>query len=171
MQNKLPEVLTEEEFVQIIKKVKKEHHRVAFLLGFYQCMRISEVVKIKQENVRYLEHLIEIKEAKGGKDRHIPIMKPTLLPEQTVMRALKKIPIIKCGTRALQMSFKKYAKEILGRDLHFHSLRHGGATWLLTVKKWDPRQTQRFLGHSKLDTTMIYTHVRPQDLVDLEWSD
>ena len=98
-------------------------------------------------------------------------MKPTLLSEQTIIRALKKIPIKKCGMRALQISFKNYAMKVLGRDLHFHSLRHGGATWLLNKKKWDVRQVQRFLGHSRLDTTQIYTHISPQDLVDLEWKE
>jgi integrase len=168
MQKKLPETITEEEFVTLLKEVRKNHHRAAFILGFYQGMRISEVVNLTQENIRVNEKLLLIKDSKGGKDRHIPILKPTKLGEQTVIRALKEVPI-SCGVRALQIAFKNYSKKALNRDLHFHTLRHGCATWLLNVKKWDPRQTQRFLGHSRLDTTMIYTHVSPQDLVDLEW--
>jgi len=167
---KLPKTITEEEFVKLLRRVKKDHHKAAFILAFYQGMRISEVVNLKSENVRFQEHLIEIKQGKGSKDRHIPIVKPLLMGEQTVIRALRKLPI-PCGIRALEISFKGYAKKVLKKDLHFHTLRHGCATWLLNKKKWDTRQIQRFLGHSRLETVQIYTHVSPQDLVDLEWGE
>jgi integrase/recombinase XerD len=165
---KLPQTITEEEFVKVIKKVRKNHHKAAFILGFYQGLRVSEVINLKPENIRFNEHIIEIKQAKGKKDRHIPIVKPLLMGEQTVIRALRRVPIT-CSIRALQISFKGYVNKVLKRDLHFHTLRHGSATWLLNKKKWDSRQVQRFLGHSRLETVQIYTHVSPQDLVDLEW--
>lgn len=37
--------------------------------------------------------------------------------------------------------------------------------------KRDVRQVQQFLGHSKLATTEIYTHVSPKDLLELEWNE
>ena len=166
----IPETITEEEFVKLIRKVRQQNHRVAFILGFYQGMRVSEVVNLKPENIRFTEHLIQIKQAKGKKDRHIPIVKPKLMGSQTVIRALKHLPV-GCGVRALEIAFKRYSNKVLGKDLHFHILRHSGATWLLNKKKWDSRQVQRFLGHSKIETTMIYTHVNPQDLVELEWKE
>lgn len=167
---KIPETITEEEFVKVIRNVKKNHHKLAFLLGFYQAMRVSEIVNLKPENIRYEQKIIEIKQAKGKKDRHIPIVKPKLLGSQTIYRALKHLPM-KCSIRALQISWKGYAKKYLKKDLHFHLLRHSGATWLLNKKKWDVAQVQRFLGHSRIETTMVYTHVAPSDLVDLEWGE
>lgn len=165
---KIPEIITEEELIKVVKATKKSHHKLAFLLGFYQAMRVSEVVKLLPEHIDKTSHLIKIKQSKGAKDRNIPIIKPLILQPQTILRSSKHLPI-KCGIRALQIKFKHKCKDILKKELHFHTLRHSGATWLLNKKKWDIRQVQRFLGHSKLATTEIYTHVNPQDLVDLEW--
>lgn len=169
MKRRIPDTITEEEFVKILKATKKDSHRLAFLLGFYQAMRVSEVVNLLPENIEFDQKLIKIKQAKGKKDRHIPIIQPLILGSQEVLRALKKLPV-SCGVRALEIAIKNYGKKVLGKDIYFHTLRHSGATWLLNKKKWDVRQVQRFLGHSKIQTTEIYTHVSPEDLIALEWN-
>lgn len=158
---KLPEIITEDELKLLIKHTAKSHHKLAFALGFYECMRVSEVVKILPENVNKELRLLHIKQAKGSKDRMIPIA-----PE--ILKALKFLPI-GCGARALQIAFKIKAKAILNKDLHFHSLRHSGCTHYLTVKHWSTREVQRMAGHSKVSTTEIYLHVSPQNLVDRMW--
>ena len=167
---KIPQVISEEELIQILNATKKDNHKLAFLIAFYQAMRLNEVVNLKQENIDKQQHLIMIKQGKGNKDRHIPIIKPLKLNPKSILYALNKLPV-GCGDRALQIAFKNKAKEVLDKDLHFHTLRHSGATWLLNKKKWDIRQVQRFLGHSKLQTTEIYCHVSPQDLINLEWGE
>ncbi len=162
MTTKLPETLSEQEVLQIIKATNKRHHKLAFILGFYQGMRVSEIVKLQKENIDRGQKLIRIKEAKGKKDRNIPI-----IPE--AMKYLKYLPI-GCGVRALEIAFKNaVSKAKIDRDVHFHTLRHSCATWLLNVKKWDSRYVQVFLGHASLETTQIYTHVNPQNLVDKAW--
>jgi integrase len=158
---RIPDTITEEEFKQIIKEIKSNKRKLAFMLGFYQCMRVSEVVKLLPEHIDYNRRLITIKQGKGSKDRNIPIA-----PE--VLKGLKYLPI-NVDVRALQISFKKYSKKILGKNLHFHSLRHSGATHYLNVKKWNLRQVQVFLGHARISTTEIYTHVNPEDLVGVMW--
>jgi len=159
---KIPEVLSHEDFIKVLKATKKKHHRLAFALGFYQAMRISEIVKLQPDNIDRGRKLIIIKEAKGKKDRNIPIA-----PE--VMRGLKHLPI-DVGVRALEIAFKKKVKEVLGReDIYFHTLRHSGASYYLNVKKWNLREVQQFLGHANLNTTQIYTHITPQGLIDKMW--
>ena len=159
---KLPEVITEEELHNLFKATKKAHHRLALLLGFYECMRVSEVVNLRPENVDKKLKLIKIKQGKGGKDRTIPIA-----PE--VLRGLKYLPV-GCGARALQIFFRKKVREVLGReDLSFHSLRHSGITHYLTKKKWSSLEVQRLAGHSKVSTTEIYTHINPEHLVNRMW--
>lgn len=160
---KLPEVITEEELIQVLNKVKKPKNKLAFALGFYGCMRVSEVIKLLPEDVDYNLKLLWIKQAKGSKDRKIPIA-----PE--IIKGLKNLPI-DLGVRALQISFKKICKEVLGKDLHFHTLRHSGITHYLVKKGWSSLEVQRLAGHSRIATTQIYAHINPQDLVNRMWED
>jgi len=160
---KLPEILTEEELLKVLEITKKPHHRFAFALGFYECMRVSEIVKLKQEDIDRQTKLLHIKQGKGKKDRNIPIA-----PQ--VFKGLKIVPI-KCGVRALEMKFKENCKKALGRDAHFHMLRHSGITYYLTKKRWSSLEVQRMAGHSKVATTEIYTHISPDDLIDRMWGE
>ncbi len=158
----LPETISEEELISILKTTSQLHHRLAYALGFYNCLRISEVINLRPEHLEYGQKLMRIKEGKGKKDRNIPIA-----PE--VFRGLKRNLPIGIGVRALQIAFKKKGLEVLKKDLHFHQLRHSGATHYHNIKGWDIRKLQVFLGHSRIDTTEIYTHILPKDLMKVMW--
>ncbi len=171
MKRIIPQVITEQELIKIVTTPKiKKNHKTAFILSFYECLRVSEIVKLTKENVEKNKHIIHILQSKNSKDRDIVIVKPLLLTTKTIFQCLDRLPV-NCGDRALQRAFKKYAKNVLDKDLHYHCLRHSGATWLLNEKGWDIRKIQQHLGHSKLATTEIYTHVGCKNLVDLEWGD
>lgn len=167
---KIPKTITEEELIKILLATKNKQHKTAYTIAFYQALRVGEVVKLKPENIKKDQHIIEIVQSKGAKDRNITIVKPLQVTLKTIFMAFDNLPL-KIGIRALQIAFKKKAKEVLNKDLHFHCLRHSGASWLLNKKKWDVRQVQQFLGHSKIQTTEIYTHVSPKDLIELEWGE
>ena len=149
---KIPKTISEKDFIEIIKKVNKPKIKLAFMLGFYECMRVSEVVKLKKEQIDMQRGFINIKDAKGNKDRDIPIMDP-------VKNGLRHVPMV-IGIRALQKQFYKHFPE----GLSFHSLRHSGATYYLNDKKIGIRTLQQLLGHARLDTTQIYTHISPRQL-------
>jgi len=168
MKIKLPDTISEEELLKIVKVTRLPKHKLAFMLGFYQAMRVSEIAKLRIEDVDRNSKLLHLKQAKGHKDRNIPIA-----PE--VMKGLKHLP---CGNdtkdngiRSLQYAFTKYSKLALGNSLNIHILRHSGITHYLTKKKWNTLQVQRLAGHSRSSTTEIYTHIKPEDLVDEMWKD
>lgn len=158
---KLPDTITEEDLMKVLKVTKQPHHRAAFVIGFYECMRISEIVNLEEKNIDRSLKLLYLKQAKGHKDRNIPIA-----PE--VMKYLKHIPM-KCGIRALQIAWNQKTKIALGNSRNFHILRHSGITYYLVKKKWDSLKVQRMAGHSKIATTQIYTHINPTDLVEAMW--
>lgn len=169
---KIPEVITEEELFKILNDEKvrnNKKHSVSYLLCFYQALRVSEVVKLTPEDYNPENKLIHIRQAKGSKDRKIPI-------NPKCVKAIKYLPVGSSnakdkGVRALQYAIKKDSKRILGKDIHPHTLRHSGATYYLNVKKWDTRQLQRFLGHTNIKITQLYLHVNPEDLTKLMWNE
>ena len=156
MVRKIPETISEEEFLAIVKATKDKKKRLAFMLGFYQCLRVSEVINLIPSDNDKERGFLFIRQAKGQKDRHIPIMAP-------VKRGLGGLPM-ECSIRTLQRAIKRGGLEVLGKDIHFHTLRHSGATYYLNKKKLDIRHVQVLLGHSRLSTTEIYTHVTPEAL-------
>ena len=151
---KNPKTITEKELLKIVKATKPKKYKLAFMLGFYQCLRVSEVVKLLPEHVDKERGYLHLLQAKGAKDRDIPIAPP-------VLKGLKHLPI-SCSVRTLQRQIKELAKKVLGKDIHFHTLRHSGATFCLNILKMDIRHVQFMLGHSRITTTEIYTHVTPE---------
>jgi len=64
----------------------------------------------------------------------------------------------------VQAKFKRYVR-LLGLDdrLHFHSLRHTFASWLVQdgVSLYE---VQKLLGHSNISVTQVYAHLQPERL-------
>lgn len=161
MPKKLPSAISEEDFVKLIENTKKEEHRLAFLLGYGSGLRISEVVKLKPEDVNLKEKKIFIRQGKGGKDRIVPMAKG--FKEKHV----KMLPL-KIGVRALQVAFinavRKARLNDSKPDLHFHSLRHGFGSQM--AKKGVPiHHIRTLMGHSNISTTNVYLELNPNEAI------
>ena len=162
----LPEVLSRQEITTVLKKTANEKHRLLLALAYGAGLRVSEVVKIKVEDIRFLDNVILVRQGKGNKDRI------TLLPSRLVA-SLQRVAALKrphdylfqsqrggpLTTRTAQKVFQQ-AKERAGisSKTSFHSLRHSFATHLLE-NGTDIRYVQELLGHNSIVTTQRYTHV------------
>ncbi len=163
MGKKLPKSVKPEEFKRLInyslvktKHTSKKDFRmmVAFVLAYGSGLRVSEVVKLKKENIG--ETRIEIWDAKGGKDRVVP------RPKGWRDWMMKFIPINR-HIRTLERSFRIYKQRAGLPDYYvFHSLRHGFATRM--IEQGVPiNYVQTLMGHSHISTTGIYLKARPED--------
>jgi site-specific recombinase XerD len=62
--------------------------------------------------------------------------------------------------------FKAYVRLAkLDERLHFHSLRHTFATWLVRAKV-PIYDVQKLLGHSSIVVTQVYSHLEPGELYE-----
>lgn len=156
---RLPVAITDEEFILLIKNTNKDKHKLAFLLGFESGLRISEITKLEQRDINLNEKSILIRQAKGNKDRIVP------LPKHFKESYLKLLPI-NVGSRALEKAFKSAcnrAKLVENKpSIHFHSLRHGFATHC--VKQGIPiHHIRTLMGHTNIATTNVYLEANPKD--------
>ena len=165
---KLPKTITQEEFEIIFKAASKDKRKdkkqmmLAMLLGFEAGMRISEIVgltnKIPVLSKEQIEvSSIRINQGKGKKDRIVP------RPKRMNEAALKLLPL-SIQRRTLQRYVTKLGFIHLGKNITFHTLRHGFGSHLAQTRPL--HEVQMLMGHSRLDTTGIYLHANPKAAVD-----
>lgn len=162
-----------EEFKKLYAAEKKKEMKLAMLLGFGSGLRISEIVGYKRstgssippltkDKIDLPKHQIRIDSAKGGKWR------TTVTPINLSENMLKLLPI-KMARRTIQDRFSKLTQRVLGKHMSFHILRHGFANYQINVLKVPLPIVQQMLGHSRLDTTGIYTKANPEFAIGEAW--
>lgn len=161
-EKKLPRVIEKEFLLEKLSKIQNIKHKTILTLAYSTGMRVSEVCDLKIEDIDSKRMLIYVKNAKGRKDRIVPLT-------QTVLDLLRKHhklekPITYVfngqhkGDKYTSRSCNQIVKKYLGKDYHFHLLRHSNATAMLEAGT-DLRYIQSHLGHASSKTTEIYTHV------------
>jgi len=162
----LPVVLSRLEIEQIINSVQNTKHKLLLSLSYSSGLRVSEVVALKVKDVCLPELTIQIRQAKGRKDR-ISVLSEKLTGDMQQIIATKDQTAYvfeserggKLTTRTAQKIFENALKKSgIKKDATFHSLRHSFATHLLE-NGVDVRYVQELLGHQNIRTTQIYTHV------------
>jgi Site-specific recombinase XerD len=162
----LPEVLSEEEVVQIFNATDNLKHKAIFMTIYSAGLRISEAINLKLKDIDSQRMQIHVVQAKGKKDRY------TLLGEKTLEMLRKYVLEYKPrvwlfeGQKGEQYSASsiqanlKLAVDKTGikKRITVHTLRHSFATHLLEAGT-DIRYIQSLLGHSSGKTTEIYTHI------------
>jgi len=164
---KLPVVLSQNEVSRILSSVSNIKHRAILMLVYSGGLRISEVVKLKAENIDTQRKLIHIQGAKGRKDRYTILSDVALKTLKLYIDSFQpkewlfpsKNADSHITTRTVQRVFEQtYKNAGIKKDVTVHSLRHSFATHLLESGV-DLRYIQELLGHKNSKTTEIYTHV------------
>ncbi|MFQ5621419.1 MAG: tyrosine-type recombinase/integrase [Candidatus Nanoarchaeia archaeon] len=156
---KLPDVLTQQQVRKMINTTVNVKHRLILVLLYGAGLRLNELRNLRIEDIKPKQILV--RQGKGGKDRL------TLLPNEA-RQLLRQLNVTqgyllegrngKYSAKSIQLVVEQAGKRVGISGVHPHMLRHSFATHLLE-KGVDTRIIQKLLGHSKLETTQIYTHV------------
>ncbi len=173
-ENKLPVVLSVEEVRRILSCVHHQCYRVC-LATIYACgLRLLEGVGLQVANIDSDRKMIHIRQAKGGKDRYIPLPEVSLKMLRqywlTHRNPVWLFPALHTGPSpeeahkplhetGVQRAFRAARHESgVHKEATVHSLRHSYATHLLEAGV-NLRIIQSYLGHASPTTTAIYTHL------------
>lgn len=168
----LPTVLSRPEVQLVLGALTEPRFALCLRLMYYCGLRISEATTLQVRDICGHQDppCLHLRNAKGGKDRYVPLLPPLLEELRTWWRThhherwLFPAPghrpaLHPMSTASVQEAFQlaRYASGIKTAATP-HTLRHSYATHLLE-EGVSLRQISSYLGHESLDTTLLYTHL------------
>jgi site-specific recombinase XerD len=170
---RLPVVLTQDEVARLLEAAPGLKWRTALSVAYGAGLRASEVVGLKVSDIDSGRMRIRVEQGKGRRDRDA-LLSPRLLAILRNWWKAARPPVWLFPNRLT--SFEHVTPKSLNRAFHqgveragikkpvcLHTLRHCFATHLLE-QNIDVRVIQVLLGHKKLETTSVYTHVAAKTL-------
>ena len=175
LEKKLPEVLSVDEVRRVLSRVLRLKYRVC-LTTIYSCgLRLREGITLETGDIDGERKQLKIRKAKGGKDRYVPLPDQTLKILREFWRSHRHPTLLFPANTPLGVSAAttsktmcpsgmrralKAAVEACGihKRVTVHTLRHSYATHLLEAGV-NLRVIQSYLGHSSIQSTLIYTHL------------
>jgi integrase/recombinase XerC len=189
LEKRLPKVISIDEVIQFIETPDTEtllgqRDRAIIELLYATGCRVSEIAGMNFEDIDFKRETIRVR-GKGRKERFVPFgskakealgayfeVQGALLAEAPEHKRDAKAVFLnyqgtRITTRSIGRLIEKYVKECaLAQGISPHSLRHSFATHLLSAGA-DLRAIQELLGHARLSTTQIYTHVSIEQLMQV----
>lgn len=165
--NTLPQVLSKQECKLLFKAPRTLKHRFLLAFAYSAGLRMNELRLLKIADVDSDRKQIHIRQGKGKKDRYVVLSAliadklPNYLshekPKIYLFEGLT--PGQPMGERSIQYVINEaLAKTEIKKDVSMHTLRHSFATHLLE-DGIDLYSIQKLLGHSNIQTTIIYLHI------------
>jgi site-specific recombinase XerD len=159
-------VLSVDEMQRLISAATNLKHKAIICLMYSTSIRISEVINLKIEDIDSSRMIIFIKDAKGGKDRQVPLDLGILnLLRQYYKEFRPKEYLfngqfdVQYSERSISQFLKKYAEAAgIKKKIYPHLIRHTSATHLLE-QGTDMSIIQKILGHSDIKTTHLYSQI------------
>ena len=166
-QRKLPTVFSQQELRLLFKAPQRLKQRVLLCLIYSAGLRVSEVCKLKLNDIDLDRKQIHVRQSKNNKSRYVVlgdfISKGI---RQYIEGARPKVFLFNGREKgaplvhgAVQQSFRLAMKKAgIQKDACVHTLRHSFATHLLE-QGVDIVTIKEQLGHAHIQTTMMYLHV------------
>ena len=165
----LPLVLSRKELVRLFDAAQNPKHRVILRLAYGSGLRRNEIVNLRIKDVETGDGKcrLRINRGKGGKDRYTVLSEKVLEELRGYFRACRPKDYLFNGQgkgepmslELLRYIMQKALKRSgIRKDVSLHTLRHSFASHALE-DGMNIRSLQQLLGHSSIETTMIYLHV------------
>lgn len=164
---KLPIVLSTDEIQKLFDACTNIKHKAILALLYSAGLRVSEVINLKITHIDSSRMVINIINAKGGKDRQVMLNQSVLELLRNYYKAYRPKEYLFNGQNALQYTsrsinefLKMYALKsgIDNKRVYAHLLRHTSFTHMVE-NGTDINLIQKLAGHSSVKTTMLYTHI------------
>ncbi len=181
-------IFTQEEIRQLYEVTKNEQEKAILHMGYGCGLRVTEISQLNKEDLRLTENLVIVQRGKNSKRRLVPIndkisreMEAFIFSSDSYRDENKNRAIFthSKGGRMRPWTLNKLLKKLIKRTdfgnqltteelnkIGMHTLRHSIATHLLE-NGMKLEQVQRFLGHSFIESTEIYTHINQGQINDL----
>jgi len=187
--------LKEIEVIKLLTGIKNELHSLLFLFIFETGARCTEALRVKLKDIDPYNRTVKLETLKRhkhkGEKTKTRVYRVLAISDALLSRILlydKKLGlkgtddlfVRKAGDRhisiqAVNKAMKKYVTEILGEAMlgkdfesfgHPHVLRHSRAIQLINSGEVDLVKLMKFLGHSSIRSTLVYTQFTSKDVQD-----
>ncbi len=170
-----PMFFTREDFQKLILLIKENWLKEIIIFATLTGMRRGEIVNLKWCDVDLKRKIVSVQNSvtfktKTGKRRNLPLNDTALYILQQKANTVQSDYVFTLNGKQicddwLSKKFKKYVVLCKFREerLHFHSLRHTFASWLVQdgVSLF---AVSKLLGHSDTKITEVYSHLQPETL-------
>lgn len=178
----LPEVITIRQVHQIIDACRVARIATYFWTVYSLGLRMQEGLSLQVGDIDSQRMMVHIHRGKGAKDRYVPLPTCTLhlLREHWRTHRNRRLLFPADGRNhqgasttsrpmppsTVQKPMKQIVEQLnLGKKVSVHTLRHSYATHLLEAGV-SLRVIQQYMGHSSLQTTMVYLHLTDSAAAD-----
>jgi len=162
----LPVVLSQQEVKRILKAPRLLKHRLIIAMLYGCGLRNFELCNLKLSDADIERKVLHVRKGKGRKDRYVPLCDILIRGLLRYLESERPTDYLFNSTkggcytpRGVQWVLRAVRKTSgVGKQVTAHSLRHSYATHLLEMGM-DIITLKDLLGHSSIQTTMVYLHV------------
>jgi integrase/recombinase XerD len=166
---RLPDILSVEQFAHLYQGIANIKHKAIVGMFYGTGLRLSELKFLRMSEIDSKNFQIKVIAGKGNKDRFTILPKTILEDLRSYYKQYRpkiflfegKLNGVPISERSIQHAIRNCMKKAGFESQKFsaHSLRHSFATHMLDSGT-DIHTIKELLGHSKIETTMIYLHLQ-----------
>jgi len=171
-ERRLPVVLSRDEVQRLFAVVTNLKQKALFMVAYDAGLRLSELINLRLEDIDSGRMVLRIRQGKGKKDRYARLTPGLLELLREYWREFRPENLLFPGAAANKRYdlatpghlLKKVCRKAgIQKRVSMHTLRHSFATHLLEAGV-NLRVIQQMLGHDKIQTTALYTHISLEEL-------